>query len=241
MSPRYYRAYFVTLCSLVLCTMARLLAEETEENKARELSPNEEMAIHTQRLSEMPEEVQMCFQSSPKGFVKKGLLDDIPYLYRIHPYAYYHPVATSASGDNIQLHDGSLWYVHPYQKNRVRYWVQSENIFIKPNAACFSMYKYVLQNRDTQEVIEVNYLGDQAFPGMYTHWIVEIDFFNKKVYLNDNTVWQIRSSEYAFNKWRVQDRLIIGVNNRWRHAAYPHILINTSMTGAPYCEADISY
>lgn len=242
----------MALCTLLTCSISHLsaveeknneeetvvLAPQEEKNNEEEtvvLTPKEEMMIHDYRLSILPE-----------GFAVKSHLsastyeDDSQYFYRIHPDAYYYAVGVTATGDNVLLHDGSIWYVHPHQRHIVKKWVQSDLLFIKPKSSCFSMYSYVLHNRVTHDAVEVNVISPAIETGAATFWIAGIDSYNRLVYLNDGTVWYISDSEYAFNKWQVGHRLIIGVNNYWRMAKYPHILINTSIYNAPYCEADIA-
>lgn len=225
---------WVSSCLLFVCAVNNLAAQE--QNPVEEqLTPIEQMRIEEQRLAEMPEELMQTIQL---GQLMKAQFNDEEYLYRIHNDAYYYPTAVSATGDIVQLNDGSRWSVHPYQRKAVLYWVQSDLIFIKPKSSCFSMYSYVLQNRTTQEAIEVNLIGSPVPTGAYTRWIINIDPYKKLIQLNDDTIWQIDPNDYAFNKWQIGHRLLIGVNNYWRIAKYPHVLINTSLYNAPYSEAE---
>lgn len=214
-----------TLCTILACSGPSLSAQQPSQ-----------MGGYDQRMLFHPQERDSHLASGLQCHY-----NDAQYLYRIHPDAYYHPVEVSASGDNIRLHDASLWYVHPYQRHLVRQWVQSDPIFIKPNTSCFSMYRYVLQNRETQDVVEVNFKESPIYTGAAVFWIVDINYGSHLIRLNDGTEWQISPYEGSFNKWRINDRLIVGVNNEWRYANYPHILINITMPTTPYCQADIHY
>jgi hypothetical protein len=160
------------------------------------------------------------------------------YLYRIHSDAYYHLVAFSDTGDVVQLHDASRWSVHPSQRHVVLYWVQSDDIFIKPSSSCFSSYRYVLHNRTTQQAVEVNLISPPLPMGAYTFRIVNIEPYARWVQLSDNTVWQIDSQDKNFLYWQIGQRVLVGVNNQWRSAALPHILINVDMYKEPYSQAD---
>lgn len=202
------------------------------------LTLQEELKIQTERFNLIPEEFLENSSDNRAEFAFRAY-DDGQYLYRIHSYAYHHPVAITATGDNLQLHDASLWFVHPSYRYLVKKWVTSDQLFIKPNASCFSLYSYVIQNRVTQDVVEVSLINPPIDTGAYTHWIIDIDYFNRLVYLNDGTTWSINPSDYAFSKWKIGHRLMIGVNNKWRSAPYPHVLINTSIYKAPYCEANV--
>jgi len=226
------KAFMLATCALSSLAIYAAAAPEKEE----QLTPSEEMQIEERRLLQVPAEIRQGMPSISQ-LVKSVVINDDPYLYLLHPYAYYHPVAVSLSGDTVQLHDNSMWSVHPYQRHLVQGWAQSHDIFIKPKSSCFSMYKYVLHNRSTQQAVEVNWLGTSIEVNAYTHWIVNIDFYNRIIQLNDNSVWQIDPSDYAFDKWQIGHRLLVGVNNHWRVATFPHILINSSLYGAPYSEA----
>lgn len=197
-----------------------------------QLTQDELMFIAEKRLEEMPEELKPFILN-----IGKTEFHDEEHLYRVHNDAYYAPYAISGSGDVIQLHDGSKWSVHPYQRKTVLYWVQSDLIFIKPKSSCFSMYSYVLQNRTTKEVVEVNLIGS-PLSSTATRWVVNIDPYQRLIQLNDNTIWQVDSNDYAFSKWHIGHQIIIGVNNHWRIAKFPHILINTNLYQTPYSEAE---
>lgn len=225
----------------ILCMLNGLVANDQETAifvskdpgiLSDQLNQSELMLIAEKRLEEMPKELKPLLQ-----YIEKTDFYDEEYLYRVHNDAYYAPDAISMAGDVIQLHDGSRWAVHPYQRKAVLYWVQSDLIFIKPNASWFSTYSYVLQNRTTQEAIEVNLIG-LPLSLTATRWVVNIDPYQRLIQLNDNTIWQIDAKDYAFSKWKVGHCILIGVNNYWRMAKCPHILINTHLYNAPYSEAE---
>lgn len=236
----FFRNMRLLLSALCVFTMGALSAEETNQEELITLTPAEEAEIQSQRTALMPAEL---LKSSGLVASMYHHDDDAPYLHRIHTNAYYYPVAVTGNGSKVQLHDASVWHVHPYHAEAVRNWVSSDPIFIKPKSSCFSMYQYVLHNRVTQEAVEVN-LAEPPLPtGLYTRWVIGFsgDAYNRIVYLNDNTAWCVNPNDYSYNKWQVGHRVIIGVNNKWRVTDYPHILINTNIYGSPYCEADFTY
>lgn len=165
-----------------------------------------------------------------------GYSNDSHYLQRIHSDGYYHLVSYSDTGDVIQLHDASKWEIQRNGRQKVLYWVQSDDIFIKPVASCFSFYKYVLQNRTTNQVVEANLINPPLPMGANTFRIVNIQPYERLVLLSDNTVWKV-ASDSNFAYWQIGQRLIVGVNNKWRTASSPHILINVDISGHPYSEA----
>ncbi|MBA3723163.1 MAG: hypothetical protein H0W88_12285 [Parachlamydiaceae bacterium] len=230
------RSILTVMCAFVIFT-GRILADEPEENPNNivVLSPQEELDIQTYRSSLVPEDDQddMCLADSFLSYDDR----DSDYLHRIHQGAYKHPVAITIE-NNIYLHDGSLWYVYPDHRRVVKGWVKSDRIIIKPNASCFSSYSYVFHNRENGQIVQISLLEPPIETGAYTHWVTDIDYANRLVYLNDNTSWHVNPRDSSFNKWRTQDRVILGVNNKWRTREFPHILINTKIYRAPYCEVE---
>jgi len=159
---------------------------------------------------------------------------DAYYLYRLHADAYHHLIAFSDNGDLVQLYDSSKWFVHPSQRYVVLQWVQSDELFIKPSASCFSPYRYVLYNRTIQQAVEVNLAAAPLFMGARTLTIINIDPYQRLIQLNDNTVWTLDMTGASFAYWNIGQRVLVGVNNNWHHAAYPQILINVDIYGEPY-------
>jgi hypothetical protein len=223
MNLMFTRSFFAAICTVLMCSSTLSLFAE------------DEMAI-----SELPTNSNSHFANFAQNLwgQQTGYTSDDAYLYRIHNSAYYHLVAFSDNGDVIQLHDASKWAVHPSHCTKVLYWVQSDDIFIKPKSSCFSSYKYVLHNRTTNEAVEVN-LNKEPLPmGEYTFRIVNIEPYNRLIHLSDNTIWQIDAYDSNFPYWQIGQRVLVGVNNNWRDAVHPHILINADMYKEPYSQAD---
>lgn len=210
-----------TLLCLLLClaTASSVQAKSVEHDQ--ENSRKEKYKEVLSRLGTLP-----CMRSLTDPFG----------LDRIHELAYYAPQAIINNGQIVELFDSSKWYVNALQRHSVRAWVQSDIIFIKPNASCFSMYDYILYNQTTNEAVEVNFAGLPKQYQVFTQRIVKIDPYQGWIQLDDpqGTVWEIK---YIDNRWRVGDYLMVGVNNDWRTSSYPHILINASIGGAPYYPA----
>lgn len=196
------------------------------------LSVSEVFAIEHQRIAQTPAEI------IEKSMPKLSFHNDEQYLDRIHKLAYTFPIGIFNNGRAIRLVDESDWIVNSVQQYIVRNWVKSDTIFIKPKSSCFSIYPYVLYNRTTNEAVEVQFDNMPYYYGVYRQKIAKIDPYTRLVQLDDyeNTVWTISFSDSSFNYWKQGDYIIVGVNNDWRIANYPHILINTSITGAHYCE-----
>ncbi len=221
------RPFLATLCTFFLCIGTTALSANNEWKV-----PN---LVHSE--DSVPSMFQDLVETLP-WMQQVGYDADEAYLYRIHNDAYYHLVAFSDNGDIVQLQDASKWSVHPSQRNTVLYWVQSDDIFIKPRSSCFSFYKYVLYNRTTKQAVEVNLFNPPLPMGAYTFRIEHIDPYARLVHLSDNTVWQIDGSDSNFSYWQIGQRVLIGLNNHWRNAKLPHILINVDMYKEPYSAAD---
>lgn len=199
----------------------------------------DDFKIEEERIGLIPEELLQ--QMENVSFARQMYYDDSYYLSRIHPYAFYSVSALKGPGDYAKLQDGTVWHVHPYYRSIIKSWAQDQVIFIKPDAACFSSYRYVLYNRATNEIVKVNYIEAQDPFYMSTVYLVSgVDSIRNIVYLNDGTTFYMNPKNGSFKKWWIGDRIIVGVNNKWRETSYPHILINASIEKAPYCEAKIN-
>ena len=159
------------------------------------------------------------------------------YLYRLHKNAYYHPVASTDSGNILQLHDASKWFIRPWDRHIVQNWVANDNVFIMPQSSWFSFYRYVLHNYTTNQSVETNLADPSFFMGAATFKISNIDFYNRLIELNDRTVWQM-DYDSNFTYWSIGQRVLVGVNNNWTTSTFPNILINIDMAKEPYIQAD---
>jgi hypothetical protein len=159
------------------------------------------------------------------------------YLSRIQNDAYYHIEAYSENGNIAQLYDDSIWEINSSDQHKVLQWRKRDEIFIKPCCRCFSFYPYVLYNRQRNEVVEATLEKVSSIPLEKTFYIIAIDSDSRLVQLNNYTIWQIDSKAYNFRYWKIGQRILIGVNNHWRTAVFPHILINADVSGKPHSKA----
>lgn len=222
-----------TLLTLLLCFNTASASAPSD----RQMTPEEIMQIEEDRIALAPKEILESSHLNPKASVYS---DDEYYLDRIHKLAYIFPQNVINAGQKIELCDQSRWFVNSVQRYVVCNWVQTDTIFIKPKSSCFSMYPYVLYNRTTLEAVEVQFCDIPKYYGAFRQRIAKIDYYSRTVQLDDpeNTVWQISFGDYAFNQWQIGDFIIVGVNNDWRIANFPHIMINASIPGAPYSESE---
>lgn len=149
--------------------------------------------------------------------------------YTCHPGAIHRPIAVTALGDVVTLHDGSEWLVKYSDRYKTLDWLASDTAHITKNSAWFSSYYYCLTNHMTGAQIEVNMLKGPIYNGVHTHWIIAIDYFNCELVLEDGSHWKIASSDYVTHKkWLINDTVIIGVEDSW-WSSKPNILINVNM------------
>lgn len=202
-------------------------AAESEEESFRVLPDAVEQEVQERRASEAQVNSEEAVLAKP---VKLFCGIDV-----IHPDTYHYPYSHAVNGGDITLQDLSKWSVSSYDRFKILNWASSDLIFIKPNTAWFSSYKYVLYNERTAEAAEVNLIRESSF---MTFWIIDIDYYNGYVVLNDGTTWPLNSFDYSVYKyWRTGDRIIAGLNHMWRNGIYPYILINVDIKNAPYCES----
>ena len=229
MSRLFYRP-LLAICTVLVCGSVYAQSETAEEKV-----PFPEVV----KVEEPSEPANLLEEVLPSLTEQIGFYNpEDAYLYRLHNDTYYHLFAYSGSGDVLELHDHSRWAVHPNQQYTVFTWVQSDNIFIKPQYSWFSSYKYILQNYTTQQSVEVNLISPPPPMGYGVFHIVNLDPYNYRVFLSDNTVWQVDSWDYNFSKWQIGQRLMVGVDNYWTTATYPNILINIDLYGDPYSRAN---
>lgn len=150
-----------------------------------------------------------------------------------HPAAYQHPVSISFSGQRVELMDGSLWQIAPSDAFIVVNWFATDLVVITPNHAWFSGYTFCLTNQRSGESVSANLnLGpiDPAYGSLYTHWIVAIDDYYNRVYLEDGSIWSMSAFDSQIvSQWIVGDVVIIGVNDGWLSSSNPNVLINVAI------------
>lgn len=160
-----------------------------------------------------------------------------------HPAAYQSLVALSFYGDTIELMDGSIWAVSPYESYKLANWFPSDAIVISPNQDWFSSYSFRLLNQNTSESVATNlYLGpiDPIYNSPYTLWIAGIDYGYNIVYLSDGSIWDMSLLDLCVvNEWMVGDVVIIGVNTGRLSTFNPNILINVNTLN--YAAGAVSY
>jgi hypothetical protein len=92
------------------------------------------------------------------------------------------------------------------------------------------------RNPEINQAVGVNLISPPLPMGAHTFRIIHIEPNKHLVLLSDNTIWKVENA-YHFSQWQIGQRVFVGVNNNWRTALFPHILINVDISGEPYSEA----
>lgn len=147
-----------------------------------------------------------------------------------HKGAFHNPISVSLLGDAVELEDGSIWSVCSSDRYKTLDWMTGDLIVITLNHGLFSSYDYHLSNLNTGAKIRVNLALGPIYNGVYTHWIIAIDYVWKEICLEDGSVWKISSLDGSvLNKWLPNDTVIMGINDGWFSGSNPNMLINVNM------------
>jgi hypothetical protein len=162
------------------------------------------------------------------NLIKKGI--NATTYYTSHEGAFHRPIAVSLLGDAVELEDGSIWAVCSSDRYKTLDWMTGDSIIILPNHDWFSVYDYRLVNLNTGANIKVNLSLGPIYNGIYTHWILAIDYYHREICLEDGSVWKMSSLDSSIvNQWLPNDTVIIGINDGWFSGSNPNLLINVNM------------
>ncbi|ADI38236.1 hypothetical protein [Waddlia chondrophila] len=205
----------------------RVLIQEQKYELIRKLENGDE-------LTEEESECVLAEEEAEDGEVKSKLIKKSAgtstTYYTSHEGATHHPIAVSLMGDTVQLEDGSIWIVSSEDRYQTFDWMTGDTIVIVPNHTWFSSYNYCLVNLNTGAKVKVNLSLGPIYNGIYTHWILAIDYSNREVYLEDGSVWKMSWWDSSIvNQWLPNDTVIIGINDGWFSGSNPNMLINVNM------------
>ncbi len=159
------------------------------------------------------------------------------YLFDSYPPVYF-PVSVhwlssvSATGDSLELEDGSMWKISRYDGRKVLSWRLNDPLIITQNHRWFSNYKYRIINQHTGGILEANlFLGPVVY-GEHTLYVCALDSFEDLLLIDSRgeiTRWTIASNDrWIFQNWALNDAVIIGQNSGW-DADCESILININI------------
>jgi hypothetical protein len=194
------------------------LAEETD----LELSEAEQQEVSEQGL-----DIEDVAAGSSK-LMKKGI--NATKYYTSHEGAFHKPISVWLLGDAVELEDGSIWNVCSADRYKTLDWMTGHDIIILANHDWFSIYDYRFINLNTGANVKVNLSLGPIYNGIWTHWILAIDYYHREICLEDGSVWKISGLDSAIvNSWLPNDTVIIGVNDAWFSNSNPNMLINVNM------------
>lgn len=241
---KYYKLsslWIAAACLLACPSVNQVYAEETSaiENVSspeehvpvgeRRVSQNELIEMQADRAQRAKNHLGAAQKSEATTEEDSDELIAKKVYYTTHEGGIHHHIAVNTLGDMITLEDGSVWQVKNSDRMKTLDWLYGDSLIILPNHAWFSSYHYVILNQNTGGKVKVNLFLGPIYNGIYTHWIVGIDYCNCELRLEDGSVWKMSSSDSrTVNKWLLNDTVIVGINDSW-FSSKPNILINVNM------------
>ncbi|MFV0340285.1 MAG: hypothetical protein ACK5MA_06640 [Parachlamydiaceae bacterium] len=222
------------VASLMFVSSAR--AEETQEEH---IKPGVRAATHTEWLAmqqekedkedaakkEQSEEEAAADESAAKSIGK----DASAVYYATYPGIFYSPVTLSYMGDYVTLNDGSGWTISSSDSYKTMNWLTSDLLVITPNHSFLSSYMFKMTNQNTGVSVKCNLTVGPIYNGIYTHWIVGINYFTQDIYLENGSIWNVSGLDSSiFSQWLINDTIILGVNDGYFSTSRPYILINVN-------------
>lgn len=202
-----------------------------------DLSDEEDVELSDAELEEAAGQGEEIAQGEEQGdetsveaskLIKKSV--NATTYYTTHEGAFHNPIAVSLLGDAVELEDGSIWAVCSSHRYKTLDWMTGDVIIIVPNHDWFSVYDYRLVNLNTGANIKVNLSLGPIYNGIFTHWILAIDYIHREICLEDGSVWKMSSLDSSVvNQWLPNDTIIIGINDGWFSGSNPNIMINVNM------------
>lgn len=207
------------LLLLALVSTSLISAEETERAPVgTRPTPMNEKFEHQAARSER-EKLAAKYQAGPAK--------SLSVTYSSHMGAFHNPVMITPLGDLIETEDGARWVVYPNDRFKTYNWLTSDSLKITPNRAWFTTYAYRITNINTSESIQVNLVDRPIYNGVYTYYIIGIDYTQQQICLNDGSIWNLSGYDYnMFKSWIINDTVILGHNDGWFSSSRPNILIN---------------
>lgn len=216
-------------------------SEETRITpNSRPLSEIEKVAIQKERALEEEKSGKelnqnlSAFDDLPAANIHKGI------YFTSHPGAFHNPLLISALGDSVEIEDGSIWSISPSDTYKTLNWITSDLVVITPNHDWFSSHMFRMTNQNTGVSVKCNLVLGPIYNGLYTHWIVAINYYTQQICLEDGSIWTVTGFDSSvFSKWLINDTVIIGINDGFLSSSKPNILINVNTL--TYARCNCSY
>ncbi len=146
----------------------------------------------------------------------------------VHPGSYHHMNSMTPNLDKFETLDGSVWSTFPGDRYKLDGWLPFHDLVFVQHQDEFASYKFKVINTNLNNVkVQVNLILGPKYSGNYTYWITGLDIKNRKIVLCDNSVWDMsRFDRTVYEKWKLNQTIIIGVNDGTLTSFNPNILIN---------------
>lgn len=146
----------------------------------------------------------------------------------VHPGAYHYIKSVTPNLDKIEINDESVWSTFPGDRHKMEGWLPSHDLVFVQQQEEFASYRFKVINTSLNNAkVQVNLILGPKYSGNYTYWIIGLDINNRKIVLCDNSVWDMsRFDKKVFDKWKINQTIIIGVNDGTLTSFNPNILIN---------------
>jgi len=150
-----------------------------------------------------------------------------------HPRLDMHRIESFPQHNIIALEDGSEWSISSDDEANLHLWMPGDPVILGLAPSWFQPVGYVLSNCRCSSTVPVSPFLGPLIHGAHTQWVVGMDRSLHQVSLINGigarSVWNIdpRDAE-LFNKWKIEDPVIIGMNDHWSSffSSYDHILVN---------------
>lgn len=202
-------------------SLEALTSTESRDNRvaigSRPLSAEKKHQLNQSRQSAKPQ-IAQAVQAA--AFPIEILIDD-PRTHFLTSFSLF--------DNTIELEDGSFWQVYPHDMFKVLSWALNDDLSVAPN---YSIYagQYLITNHVTGDSLAADLIVGPVDLGPNTHWILGIDRWLGRVYLENGTFWDVRGLDrHLLADWEVNDTVILGDGaNEWL-GHHDSILINVNM------------
>lgn len=199
----------------------------TAEELAAMEAERQETALHNSEEEQSQKEDQELSELLARGMSAE------------HALAYHQAYAIDYDfGSQIELLNGSVWAVRANSRGKVRNWLPTDILFIGSNSSSYSNFK--LENQSTGNSAEVDLILGPFYYGERTSWIISIDWYNRRVTLNDGSQWDISLwSKPELRRWMINDTVLIGVNKGISSWFNSSLLINVATKDFVRCNRSL--
>lgn len=150
-------------------------------------------------------------------------------FYTTHNGAYHNPLSVTSLGGVVHLEDGSVWNIADGDHYKTLNWYTNDLIVLTPNHDWFTTELFRMTNQSTNVSVRCNMALGPIYHGLYTHWIVGINYYTQEIHLEDGSIWQVTGFDSSiFSKWLLNDTIVIGVNDGYLNTTKPNILIDVN-------------